>query len=425
MDSEPARRAQLEPLLHLPRVGLEELLRGWSGNGSIYAALAAIQGSPYEVHWTERDIRRRAGRVLLGRMEAVILRLPATAQEWQEYLPVSTESRKRISRTPVRPTNWVQTSRRFGWPPSQFIGNPRARVLDESALTALVWTANALDTLTRDTRALGSALVDRLAPQVTALVEVSRSRLEDVTAIRPDRLDLMSLGASGRPWSALAAVASEIARAETDLEFLAFEVIEPDPELAWRLFHLSALGAVLIALKADRGSIRWLAPLAASQVSGPQFQATMPDGLKWDVWFEAGGAELYYGVESLYRRSTAAVARNDRSMGADIMLVRPSERALIFECKWSAHGPYVGRDGFHQAASYALQARAELVQSVWSYVVGPSEVVPETSSSLLAWDQTSVVLGTTNIDSIGLLVDRFLRNERDPVLSEAVGFSGA
>jgi hypothetical protein len=55
-----------------------------------------------------------------------------------------------------------------------------------------------------------------------------------------------------------------------------------------------------------------------------------------------------------------------------------------------------------------------LVKSTWSYVIGPSEVVPETSYSLAAWDETAIILGTTNIDFIGSLVDSFLQG--DPAL---------
>lgn len=411
MDTEPAQSAeQLESRLHLPRAGLQEVLRGWNGDGLIYAALAAIQDSSLEVRWTERDIRRRASRVLLGRMEQVILHLPSTAAEWAQHLPISMESHKTTSRRLVHPTNWAETSRRFGWPPSQFVSNPKARIPDESALTALVWTANALKRLVREAQPLGKALVGRIIPTVKALVEVAGSELTDVTSLRPDRLDLMSLRTSGRPWSNLAEVAGNLIRAETDLEFLAYEIIEPDPELQWRLFHLSVLGTTLIALKTSGARVRWSAPLAASEVSGPQFQATMPDGLKWDLWFEASRAISYYGAESPYRRATASVKGNDRNTGADIMLVRPSERALILECKWSANGPRVGRDGFHQAASYALQARAQLVHSAWSYVVGPSEVVTETSYSSAAWDEASVILGVTNIEFLVDLVNSFIRD---------------
>lgn len=419
MDTEPTRRAQLERDLHLPRTGLKEILRGWNGDGPVYAALAAIQDSSLEIRWTEQDIRRRASRVLLGKMEQMILRLPATEAEWAEYLPISMESHKTTSRRLLHPINWAQTSRQFGWPPKQFVGNPRARIPDESALTALVWTANTLKRLTREARLLGKELVDSIALQVKALADIASSELTDVVSVRPDRLDLMSLRTSGRPWSGLAEVASNLIRAETDLEFLAYELIEPDPELRPKLFQLSVLGATLMALRANGARIRWSAPVTVSEVSGPQFQATMPDGTKWDLWFEAFGVMSFYGVESPYRQATASVIGYDLSTGADLMLVRPSERALILECKWSPRGTYVGRDGFHQAASYALQARAQLVHSAWSFVVGPAEVVPETSYSVAAWNETAIILGITNINFITSLVRDFLRNESKPGLTSS------
>src|SRR4051794_33168172 len=103
VDRGSAQRARVRPNLRLPRVALSEVLRGWNGDGSVYAALAAIQDPELEIRWTENDIRRRAGRVLLGRMEGAILRLPATAEEWAEYLPVSIESQKTISQRLIHP----------------------------------------------------------------------------------------------------------------------------------------------------------------------------------------------------------------------------------------------------------------------------------------------------------------------------------
>lgn len=411
MDTEPTRRTQLERNLRLPRSGLDEILRGWNGDGDIYAALATIQDSALEVRWTERDIRRRASRILLGRMEEVILRLPTTEAEWAKHLPISMVAGKSTSRRVVHPVDWAQTSRRYGWPPRQLVSRPRARVPDESALTTLVWCANTLERRTREAYPLGKALIDRIARPVKALVNISRSELADVPSVRPDRLDLASLRSSGRPWTNLAQMAANLTRAETDLSFLAYELIEPDPDLRWRLFHLSVLGATLMALKARGAKIRWTAPLAASVVKGPQFQATMPDTSKWDIWFEAAGAMSYYGVESPYRKATSSVVGDKKNTGADLMVVRPEERAFILECKWSGYPPYVGRDGFHQAASYALQARAQLVTSAWSYVIGPSEVIPETSYSLAAWDETAVILGSANIDSIAKIVDSFLQGD--------------
>jgi hypothetical protein len=411
VDRGSAQRARVRPNLRLPRVALSEVLRGWNGDGTVYAALAAIQDPDLEIRWTENDIRRRAGRVLLARMEEAILRLPATAEEWAEYLPVSIESQKTISQRPIHPTNWAATSRQFGWPPRQFVTSPKSRVYDEAALKTLAWTAATLERMAREARPLGPDLIARLRAPVNALAVIARSELLGVSGIRPDRLDLISLRASGRPWSNLADVASDLARAETDLEFLAFELIEPDPELDWRLFHLSVLGALLKALRTKGAHIGWLAPLAAAQLSGPQFRVTLPGGAEWDLWFEAAGATGHYGAESIYGQATAAITGNRGTTGADLMLIAPGKRALIIECKWSPEVSRVGRDGFHQAASYALQARAQLAKSVWSYVVGPSEIVSGISHSMGTWNEAAVILGCINIDFIPIVVDNFLRED--------------
>ena len=41
MDTEQAQRTELEPDLHLPRAGLKEVLRGWNGDGPVFAVLAS------------------------------------------------------------------------------------------------------------------------------------------------------------------------------------------------------------------------------------------------------------------------------------------------------------------------------------------------------------------------------------------------
>ena len=125
-------------------------------------------------------------------------------------------------------------------------------------------------------------------------------------------------------------------RAETDLEFLAFELIEPDPDLEWRLFHLSVLGQVL-ATRQLGGRVRWSAPLSAAESSGPQFNITIGQD-RWDLWFEASVAPRYYRATSPYKMTTAGVRSAQRSIGADVMLCLPGKRALMLECKWSEFG---------------------------------------------------------------------------------------
>lgn len=86
------------------------------------------------------------------------------------------------------------------------------------------------------------------------------------------------------------------------------------------------------------------------------------------------------------------------------MLCLGGTRALSFECKWSADGQYVGRHGDRQALSYLVEARSGLAHDVWSYVIGPSEVVPAQSQATLGWTGGAAVVGMGNIEHVEQLV---------------------
>lgn len=399
-----AQRAQLTSL-SLPRRGLGELLRGWSSDGQVYEALGAVFSGGTDIEWSARDIERRAHRVLLGKMEPDLQRLPTNAATWLQNLPVTTTAGREISPRPMRPTNWAASARRYGWPPTAFVGYPRSRVRDETTLRVLAWTARKLHGIVRDVLPSAKALSGRVEPYVDAMVKVVDQELSDIGTGRPDRLDIRSLASSGTPWSALAVVTDALLSAETDLEFLAYEIIEPIPDLQWRLFHLSVLGEVLSTLRDLGGRVRWIAPLSASEASGPQFRVVMGQEI-WDLWFEASGASRRYGAESPYRTATLSVATLQRAIGADIMLCLRGKRSLMFECKWSPDGKYVGRDGYHQASSYLVEARSGIADDVWSYVIAPEEVVPSLSEATLNWPGGSAVIGAGNIEHIGQLVSK-------------------
>lgn len=404
-----AQRPELSALI-LPRRGLNELLRGWTSDGQVYEALSAISDSDADVNWSARDIQRRAARVLLEQMEPDLHRLPRETAGWLRYLPMTTTAAREVSGRPLSPTNWAVTARRYGWPPTAFVGHPRSRVTDETTLRVLAWTANTLEAIHRDVLPVAKLLADRVEPYVVAAADVVNQVLQDVVINRPDRLDIRSLESSGTPWSTLAAVADVLIRAEADLEFLAYQIIEPLPDLKWRLFHLSVLGEVLSTLRDLGGRVRWIAPLSASEASGPQFNVTVGQEI-WDLWFEASGAGRRYGVESPYRVATAGVQTVQRHIGADIMLCLRGKRALMFECKWSADGKYVGRDGYHQASSYLVEARAGLSNDVWSYVIGPQEVVPTRTEATLNWPGGNAVVGVGNIAHIDQLVRNLVAGE--------------
>lgn len=404
MDKDAAARTELTPLV-LPRRGLEELLRGWTSDGQVFEALSAVGTDDLVVDWSAQDIQRRADRVILERVEADICRLPDSASKWREQLPMTVASQRTETGQPARPMDWATTARRYGWLPQTFVSNPRSRVRDEMTLQVLAWTATRLDGMVHDLSNVARHLIGRVQPGVLAMVEVVRQELPDVEIVRPDRLDIRALSTSGTPWSLLARVAEELLRAETDLQFLAFQIIEPVPELEWRLFHLSVLGEVLAAMRSLGGQVRWTAPLSASEAPGPQFQVRLGRDV-WDVWFEASGAPKHYGVLSPYRKATASVGGAQQSIGADILLCLPRAQALALECKWSASSGYVGREGYHQASSYLVEIRAGIADDARSYLVGPEEVVPRLSEAMLDWPGGLATVGSCNISHIAELVHR-------------------
>jgi hypothetical protein len=397
----PAERPELTPL-DLPRHGLDELLRGWTSDGQVFEALGAIASDDTEVGWSAADARRRAHRVLLDRLQGDIRRLPDSAAGWRAHLPVTVTNERVVAGRPVRPMDWAATARRFGWPPTAFVGNPRSRVLDETTLQVLAWTARKLAKVRDDAATSAPLLVAHVEPQVAAVVAVANDDLAGTLAARPDRLDVRSLATSGAPWSALAAVAEKLMAAETDLEFLTYQLIEPAPELEWRLFHLSVFGEVLAALRALGGRVRWAAPLSASSTSGPQFEVHL-GAERWDLWFEASPALGHYGLVSPYVQATAGVP-GSQTIGADVLLCRRGSRALALECKWSSHRSYVGRDGYHQASSYLAEARAGLATDAWSYTVGPAEVVGRATSTRLPWPGGVAEVGVCAINHLDALV---------------------
>lgn len=157
--------------------------------------------------------------------------------------------------------------------------------------------------------------------------------------------------------------------------------------------------------------LSWRRPLSGSR-PGAQIEAIAPSGAHYDLWFEAGAARSAYGrPKAAYHDAVRVIEGVGGPIGVDIMLIQPDQRALLMECKWSTSAQYVGRYGFHQASSYALDALGGLAPNVWSFIVGPIDIVPETSVSTGLRDELQVVLGSTAPQMIGDVVAAFLADE--------------
>ena len=403
--------------LSLPREGLKEITSVWTGDGKLIELVSAVVEPDSLIAWTPDEVRSRVRRVLFSLLEPYIAQWPASLRHWEQCLPTATATERMVLSTLRSRIDWTSSAREHGWPPRRYVVRARHRVVGGVAIETLAWlSAELSDALVRLDPRDAPLLIDRIAPQVRLLRKVVERFAHDVEPARPRHVELRSLEASGPPWRAVAQAARLVVRAARDPEFLAFDLLEPDAELQWRLFHVSSFGFAIAGLRSAQCSMRWNKPLRGLR-TGPQLSAVQPDGGSWDLWFESAGARSHYEVgPSTYASAVAGVPDTGGAIGSDVLLIRPGERALVLECKWSADASYVGRDGYHQVSSYVLDMLNGLAPQVWGFVVGPEEVVPTTSFGLEAWRSMKIVLGSTHASEVPALVRRFLSDE--PVFLE-------
>ena len=301
---------------------------------------------------------------------------------------------------PTSSTSWADTRRR-GWPPRAFIGRRRSRIADSILMTTTRWTIEALvDVAAEAERVLPGVLVNVADRVAIASDLLGRPPMTQADPVVPTRADLAALRSSGRPWASVAAVAALLRRLDHDPSTLADELLEPDPELADRLFHVAVLGLILLEL---RGNGCQLAPTAlpGSADAKPIFAVTTPAGVTWDLWFEAAGAWRFYGLVEPFPAAVVGIEGTGGALGADIALVRPGE-AVLCECKFSANPRYVGRSGYEQLLAYMAEARTGMVDNCVGILVGPDEIVIRSASTTTAVGDLHV----TGAGNIGRVVAR-------------------
>ena len=284
-------------------------------------------------------------------------------------------------------------------------------------LAALAWVSRCLSDCVNDVHNINYTLPSGLERCISTLSDLTKTTLPDLGHSRPDRADLIALSRMGHPWREIAAIADDLVRAETDLEFFAFQLLEPDPGLESRLFHLSVFGSLITVLRAHGYGISWRLPLGMPG-RGAHVNATGVEDSKWDIWYESGQSSAHYELRnSLYSSVVSSIGGTESSLRPDILLVNHQQRALLLECKWSSDISYVARDGYLQVAGYALDAIDRLAKEVWSFIVGPKEVIPSTNIGLEAWQSHNLVLGSLSVESISNVVSAFLKG--DPKLESA------
>jgi len=302
--------------------------------------------------------------------------------------------------------SWPETRRR-GWPPRTFVGRPRRRVADTLLTTTLRWTLEELATVAKSAAVEASTergvTARRHAAVALGLLDVPP--IDAATAAAPSPVDLLAIRSEGQPWRALEPVSRklrDLGRPGT-LRDLAEMLIAPDPDLAWRLFHLAVLGELLHALRTSGATIVSLRPLGAS-LSGPAFTVRDAEGRNWDLWFEAAGAWSHYDRTDPYGSAVGGVPGAGTTIGTDLMLIRPDERALLIECKYSRNAGVVARGGYEQALAYAAEAHELAPGAVSAVVVGPEGVVMHAG-----WANTLAgPIGVVPPDAIPAIVENVL-----------------
>lgn len=373
----------IQTLHPIPTRGLNEVLRRWTGPGELFEAVAFVEPddlAPSHQSWRREDVERRANFILLKKLLTPLSRWPTRRSEWIDALPaVSSRQPRRLVDAPVAGMSWVET-RQHGWPPKSFVVRPRQREADTLLVTMLRWTLDRLRVMREGALSLEKNADQHAREQLdVALNLLQLDVLRAAPAVRPTRLDVAAARREGRPWSQLAEVAEVLRHLdETSLSDLASELLMPDPEIQEKLFHLAVLGEVLLAITAmDGWTFRSVRPLARRSRRGPAYVVTSPSGSKWDLWFEAAAAWGYRGygpVPSPYAEAASGVAGVGGAIGADLMLLRRPDRALVIECKYSDRTEYVGRQAYRQVMCYMLETQ-RFASKVDGLVVAPTGVI--------------------------------------------------
>jgi hypothetical protein len=389
----------------VPDAGLAAVLASWSGRGSLFEALSVPLEEREVRRWTSFDVRLRADRVLLSLLEPALMRWPKRTSEWLDYLPASKKHTRVVEQAPFAGVAWAETRRRFGWPPTAFVGRHAERGPDMLAVQVLRWCADRLSQIWDSAGAEPELKFGSTVQLESALRLLELEPLSSASPGTPRRADLIALRREGAPWGSVASVAEVLLDTEKSVDFLIYQVLMPDDEIRWRLFHLAVLGVVLIALREAHCQITSLRPLSPKS-GGPNYEVISPRGEPYLLWFEASGVWSYLDKPSPFVEATHGISRARRTNGADVLFLLPGCRALILECKYSWDQDWVARHGYYQSMAYSAEIRSRLAEVVLAATVGPESVVSASSFTNLSIGK----VGTVPPSALGSLVYEFLNS---------------
>lgn len=388
----------------IPQAGLAAVLASWVGRGSLFEALSVPSDEQETRQWTAADTRMRANRVLLSLLEPTLERWPKRANDWMDYLPATKIHARTVESSPFPGVSWAESRRRFGWPPTAFTGKMTERSADMLAVQVLRWSVERLGQIWKDNLAVQPDIKFKAQTQVTSALKLLELQpLASASPMLPSRVDLVALRREGAPWGSVANAAQIISQADTSFDYLLYQVLMPDDEIRWRLFHLAVLGVLLTSLRDVGCRIASLRPLSAKS-SGPNYEVFTAQGERCLLWFEASSVWSYLDKKSPFVEATSGLRRAPRSNGADILLLIPNSRALILECKYSFSQDVVARAGYYQAMAYCAEIHDHAARTVLSVAIGPESVVSGSSFTSLSIGR----VGSAPPSALPALVNEFM-----------------
>jgi hypothetical protein len=402
----------------LPTRGLKEVLTSWTLSGSVrpvdalVAALGSLPDEDVERDWDPAAALDRCHRVLWGLLEPLVAGLPTDPAIWLDALPATSTVERTVTHQIVRPVDWGRTVRTNqgwpgprGWEGVRFAGRRRHRERDSVLVRVVSWTVGRLLAVMEGATHLIDPAPETREP-ISALLFL-RTMLPDVDEV--DDSEVRAAERAGHPWNRLTPLTLDLLRLESDPLRYSEEVIYPDDDLRWRLFHLAVYGDMVMAF-IDRGwAVRATTPLVGSSRL-PTHVARRGD-LQVDLWFEGTGVWMHYGAPEhglTYQQACAAARSARQPLSPDCVAVRHLNEEVLsataIETKWSVDPAYVVRGGYLQSLGYGVELVRLLARPTSVFTIGPSPVVKGISSAVALSPSSAteeLVIGLADPWSIG------------------------
>ena len=376
----------------IPTRGLLEALSSWALAGgmtsvqALRAAVGSLQTLDADNDWSPRDIRRRATRMAWEHLRPIVMMLPDSSEEWMDALPAVGVTHAMWSDTPQYPVDWAASVRRMGvWPPPAsrqptYLTRRRSKERHEPIVSAIAWGRTQFLATLAEAESLGAIASRDARDRIEALPAVA-------APVPPNFAEVEALRLLGKPFAELSAAILTILTLERDPFTYARDLLLPDNEFRWRLFHLGCYGEILAEAVDRVGPIASTRPL----VAGTQRPThVLRDGVKTDVtyefWFEASGLWRLRPGPTPHEEVAKAVHGTRGGLIPDICVIRRRddviERLALAEVKYSRNGQYIFGSGYPEALGYGLAAVGHFGVDTLSLVTAPNEMVAGDGASV-------------------------------------------